>query len=404
MKPRILFFPFPLMSHYTRCLMLAKEVKDDYEIFFRDERKFFGLIQEAGFRTFDAEDFDAEDVLMHSKNFSFEWMNQTELEKVLHSQVKVIKELKPDLVIGDACFSLKMAAEMSGVKMLSLINGYMSRHYALTRKISRTHPAYRYSTRLPSNFFDSLTRLMEQVAFRRIHQPFRRLRKKFGLKKVDNYLSELEGDHTLICDLPELFPQTAVPANFSFIGPLFYEGSDEETELIRKLIPGKKTILVSLGSSGDWNALRLLNEDRFSCFNIITSGDSYHTLQAPHIISRKFLNNMAVLSHCDLMICHGGNGTVYQALQSGISVLARTSLFEQEWNIQQLQALVMGESINDQMDRDSLISTINRWVEKKPDKNLVKKITGFKEARQKNFKTAIQHLLLCVIGIFLLAQ
>lgn len=370
--------------------MLAREVKDDFEIYFQEEEKFSSLITDSGFQTFSAEKFDADEVLKHSQKFSFGWMNESLLEKIFLSQCNAIKNLNPDFVLGDVSFTLKTAAEKCGVKMIALINGYMSKHYSLTRKISRTHPAYHYSQKLPEKFFDALTQKMEALAFRKVHAPFRSIRKKYGLKKVKHYLEELEGDSTLICDLPDLFPQKKMPDHFTFIGPLFYEGNEEEQKVLSQLQHEKKTILVSLGSSGDWNALRFLNEEKFSCFNIITAGDEMQILNAPLIMSKKFLNNMAVLPHCNLVICHGGNGTIYQALSCGIPLLAHTSIFEQEWNVQRLHSLGLGQSINDCSDSEELLKTIELWMEKKIDAKIPGQISEFKKNRRETLLGVIE--------------
>ena len=105
------------------------------------------------------------------------------------------------------------------------------------------------------------------------------------------------------------------------------------------------------------------------------------------------MNNMAVLPRCNLMICHGGNGTIYQALFFGLPVLAHTSIFEQEWNVQQLEALGLGASINDCSSAEQLLSTITKWIEIKPQKNFSARIAGFRESRGHMFHTAVKHLI-----------
>jgi hypothetical protein len=60
------------------------------------------------------------------------------------------------------------------------------------------------------------------------------------------FLDELEGDFNMICDLPELFPQTALPSNYDFIGPLYYTGLESEDEIIDFLGDHHPNILVNM--------------------------------------------------------------------------------------------------------------------------------------------------------------
>ena len=49
----------------------------------------------------------------------------------------------------------------------------------------------------------------------------------------------------------------------------------------------------------------------------------------------------------NLMICHGGNGTIYYGLRHGVYMLCITSHFEQEWNVHALERIGYGKSVND---------------------------------------------------------
>lgn len=43
------------------------------------------------------------------------------------------------------------------------------------------------------------------------------------------------------------------------------------------------------------------------------------------------------------MVCHAGNGTIYQALMRGIPMVLIPSFFEQEWNAHRIVKLQLGE-------------------------------------------------------------
>jgi UDP:flavonoid glycosyltransferase YjiC (YdhE family) len=350
-KKRILFFPFELLAHYLRCLVLADRYdKELYEIYFLESAAYGSFVQEHGYKTFSATSFDSTEVMQCAAKFDFSWLEYHSIEAVFLSSVAAIKELKADLVIGDVAPALKMAAAYTGVEYLALMNGYMSPFYANQRKLSRTHPAFSLLQRIPPFIAQHCTAYGEKLSFWKIHAPFKRLRRKYKLPAVYSYLWEMQADHNLICDLPEVFPQRNLPDNYQIIGPLIYEGpgtAGETENLFHLFDDSKPTICVCMGSSGDWEQLAFLNDHSFAAYNIIAAGDSKRVLQASHIKSPRFINLRQVLKRSDLLICHGGNGTVNTAILENVYMLCVTSNFEQEWNVEAIEKLGLGKLAND---------------------------------------------------------
>jgi UDP:flavonoid glycosyltransferase YjiC (YdhE family) len=187
--------------------------------------------------------------------------------------------------------------------------------------------------------------------FEKIHAPFRKVRKKLGLSKLNYFLEELEGDFNLICDLPSFFPQKKLPQNYEFIGPLFYQGSDEEEkEILDFLGNGHLNILVSMGSTGNWKNLNLLLDTVFRDARIVISGNLSKTICGDNILSKAFVNHSQIMDRVDILICHGGNGTVYQALSHSVPLLFFPGNFEQEWNIQRIIGMGLGARLEDGFD------------------------------------------------------
>lgn len=334
------------MSHYLRCIALAQNYKD-YDVLFAYSEKYDGFVRKAGYGSFTVDTFDAGEVMECAMKFDFSWLSLNRVEHVFLSQKQIIKDYKPDMVIGDTCPTLKMAAEILGIKYISLMNGYMTKFYSHVRQVSRTHYSYKYVSKLPPKIGDAITTFAERAAFKQIHKPFKIVRRKFGLKKVNDYLSELEGDENLICDEAYLFPQKKLPDSYKIIGPLYYSSFDTEEILLLSLDKKKPTICVCLGSSGNLNALTFLSDTKYSFVNIIIAADSKFAINGTHIYHKDFINLDKVLPKCSLLICHGGNGTIYEALRHNVFMLCLTSHFEQEWNVKRLEQLNLGILIND---------------------------------------------------------
>lgn len=361
-KPVVLIFPFDLLSHHLRCMQLAEELREQYEIYFADSSHYRALLAQAGYKTFPCAHIAADEVLACARRFDFSWLNDANLRRTLQSQIASIQHFKPSAVLGDTVPSLKMAAEATHTPFISLMNGYMTKYYRFVRSIAQAHPAARYAEKLPVRLFEKMIQWGEHMAFRQVHRPFQRLRREWGLRKLALYLDELEGDYNLICDAPSLFPQKKLPRNYAILGPLFHHSAAAEPEIHKFLDNGRRSILVSLGSSGAEEPLAFLNEESFAQFNIVVAGEARGVLQGRHIFRKAFVNNCAIMPQIDLLISHGGNGTIYQALAHGVPVLCATSMFEQEWNVQRLAQMQLGEGLGQVANAAAARAKIEHWM------------------------------------------
>jgi len=369
-KPVLLIFPFEQLAHYLRCLTLAKHLEPYFQIYVAYSQPYATFVQQEGFETFDCPGMDATQVLECVKRFDFSWINTQNLQTSLTNQIAAIERLQPAVVLGDTVPTLCMAAEKTGVPYVSLMNGYMSKYYAGVRKMSWRYPLYPYFKFLPAPLLDYFTQKGEQASFFTIHNPFRQLRQQYGLLKKWRYADELEGDLNLLCDLPALFPQRNLPGHYQIIPPLIYQAPTKTLLPEGKWNPNKQTLFVSMGSTGDWQQAAFLNDPHFQKYNIITAGDKTGVIQGTHVIPVRFANAQQLFPQVDLVLCHGGNGTIYQALQYGIPILCKTAHFEQEWNVQALQQKQLGASLDAVHSLAQLAKIIDTWMGRKGSKPL----------------------------------
>jgi UDP:flavonoid glycosyltransferase YjiC (YdhE family) len=346
-KALLLVFPYNVMAHYLRCLQLAKHLSPYFHIKFLYSARYHSFVVQEGFETFECATLDADKVQASVGSFDFSWLNERDLEHIYKEQLKTIERLNASAVLGDMSPTLKMAAEKTGVRYFSLINGYMSRYYAYRRRMPRNHPLYKLFNLLPTSLFQYFTNIGEQMFFHDMHRPFSKIRKREKLSPKHSYMQELEGDVNLICDLPHLFPQNNLPLNYFFIPPLYYHLKGEDDEIIDNLDRAKKTLFVSMGSTGSWQGVAFLNGAAYHKYNIVTAGDNEKVLTGKHVFSYPFINSSKLFSMTDVVICHGGNGTAYQALSCGIPVLCKTAHLEQDYNVDGLERLGVGKSLEE---------------------------------------------------------
>jgi UDP:flavonoid glycosyltransferase YjiC (YdhE family) len=396
-KPVLLVFPYNVMAHYLRCLKLAKYFQPYYNVKFLHSSRYHSFILKAGFETFECAALDADKVQKGIAAFDFSWLNESDLFYIYNEQVKAINKLKPIAVLGDMSPTLKMAAEKTGVVYLSLINGYMSRYYAYVRRMPRSYALYNFFHLLPANLFNFFANVGEHLYFHDLHRPFSKIRKSSVLSPKHSYMQELEGDINLLCDLPELFPQRDLPSHYYFIPPLYHQLSDDTTK-IESIDTNKKTIYVTMGSTGNWKDVAFLNGPGYDMFNIITAGDRDKVIHGSNVFSYDFVDSCSLFSIVDVVICHGGNGSVYQALSFGIPVLCNTSHLEQEYNVDGLERQRLGKRINDVKGSNAVLHLIKEWMQKKNEPQFSSTRNNITEAESK-FEQTINAIVKEIDGI-----
>ncbi len=339
--------------------MLARLFREHFTVLFAANPAYDLYLTREGFEAFECPGMNAAETLAAIEKFDFSWLNEANLEAAFKAQVQAIELLKPAAILGDAVPTLRMAADKTGVPLISIVNGYMSKYFAGHRALSVTHSAYPLVKKLPPKIGVLLTEQGEALGFRTVHKPFKALRRKWHLPEKKYYPDELEGDYTLIPDMLSLFPQKKLPVNYKVIAPLFYTGNEEESEL---LPDERKTIFVSMGSTGAWQSMVVLNDPVFARYRIITAGDTQGFLNAPHILSVPFGDAAILFPQTDLVICHGGNGTIYQALAFGLPVLCHPAHFEQEWNVAAIEREGLGKNIAGINEPAMLLAVIEKWL------------------------------------------
>jgi UDP:flavonoid glycosyltransferase YjiC (YdhE family) len=368
-KRRLIFFPFDLFSHYLRCLPLADAVRNDFDIHFTASRHEGAnqRVRGAGYSLVACQSIDAERMSVLESRLDHSWMRQEELEPIFLDQVRVLRELKPDLVISDFSITLPMAAELTHTPCVTLMVGHLSQHYRFARPGPAAHPGIKWLRRLhcPRPLETALTTLGEKVEFRIMHRGVRAIRKKHQLRSRAHYLDEIEGDHNLITDVEDFSPMNNLPGNFTYIGPIFHRDPTPESDVLERLDPGKKTVLITLGTFWKSDELyTLFNDPAFRSYNVVLAGKPGVSM-APPVVVKPFINLEALLPRTDLVICHGGDATVYQCVAHGTPLLGLPFQGEQTWSLERVARLGLGEALRFPLPVHQLLGKIRYWIDRK---------------------------------------
>jgi UDP:flavonoid glycosyltransferase YjiC (YdhE family) len=95
---------------------------------------------------------------------------------------------------------------------------------------------------------------------------------------------------------------------------------------------------------------------------IVTTGGLAKIPDPPvHCHVAEILPGSAVMSITDLMVCHGGNGTIYQALSAGVPLVGIPTTITQEIEMDQVERVGCGLQINEvRFRRQDLADAIDR--------------------------------------------
>lgn len=257
------------------------------------------------------------------------------LRRYLRDDLRVIDEVKPDLIVGDLRWSLLAAAPARGVPLATLINAYWSPYRAQRTFPLPDHPIVRLlGERMAAEYFPKAL----PFVFRHFAAPVNALRRDFGLPPFPG-LQELivEGDLTLYADVPELVPLEGAPASHHFLGAVQWAPRIIPPEWWEEVTgSGKPLVYVTLGSSGQLRALpailSALGELPVEVM-LATAGRSFDFPLPKNVHAAALLPGDEAARRARLVVCNGGSTTGYQALAEGRPVIGVP------WNLDQYLAM-----------------------------------------------------------------
>jgi UDP:flavonoid glycosyltransferase YjiC (YdhE family) len=156
----------------------------------------------------------------------------------------------------------------------------------------------------------------------------------------------IEGDITLLADLPEFMPVVRdTPPSFRYTGPLLWDATIGLPPWFSKLQKGRPTVYFTMGSTGDTKffqeAVRVFGNTDFQI--LITTGGLAEIPNPPsNVFIAKYAPGEALMAVSDVVVSHGGNGTIYQALSCGVPIIGFPTIFDQEVNMRRVAALGAG--------------------------------------------------------------
>ncbi|HXF05279.1 MAG TPA: nucleotide disphospho-sugar-binding domain-containing protein [Blastocatellia bacterium] len=352
LKKRILVTPASnILAHAGRCVLLATELAQrGHEIILAGSPRYLQdpQVTADSFHYRPLPDFEASEGLTLLRTLHRRPGHRL-LQEHIQAELDLIDQIAPDAVIIDFRLTMYLSAMIRGVPRISLLGGrWLPSRAAYPYRAFRTYPHYRLIKRLVGRAgTDWLVPQLLKVVLWYKMAPYRTLMKQLGLPVKTHLWDLLEGELNLVLDSERLAPLNELPAHFVRVGPLYWSPSGPLPEWFEDVASDRPLVYVTMGSTGHpalFPLLIALFADR--AFNVILTTGGQVSIEEKDLPTNirvaRFLPGGAVMQRADVVICHGGAGSVYQAISAGRPVIAIATHFEQELLGQQIEAAGAG--------------------------------------------------------------
>jgi UDP:flavonoid glycosyltransferase YjiC (YdhE family) len=336
-----------ITSHTGRCILIARELKKrGYEIILAGSSKLIRnpqIAKEDEFDYYELIDFDQEEAMRILRTMQKAYSRKT-FQEHLAAELDMLNRLKPDLVIVDFRLTMCVSAKVLKVPIISLLNArWLPQYFMGQYTASDSHPISLLTKKiLGKKMADFFWPYLVKLTLRYKLSPFPRAFRAHALE-VKRYPKDiLVGDYNLILDTKLWGPTKSLPSNFKQVGPIIWSPELNLPTWINKLDTNKRSVYVTMGTTGD----KKLFQEIFKAFRdtecqiIASTGGQIEideTMLSENLHVERFLPGGRVMEQVDMVICHGGSLTVYQAIQAGTPCIVIATHLDQEWGGEEIQ-------------------------------------------------------------------
>jgi len=244
------------------------------------------------------------------------------IERYITEDLRLLDEVRPDVVVGDFRLSLGISAPSRRVPYVALVNAVWSPYVRRRFPMPELPVARILGLRLAS----VLSLLIRPIVFAGLARPFNRARRSRGLPPFGGLLETYAfGDFTAYPDIPELFEVGALPASHRFVGAIPFGPHTPLPGWWAHVPTERPWIYVSMGSSGNAGALPAIVEAlaTLGVEVIVATSERGVALPArPNVWTSEYLPLDPVLARAQVAVGNGGAPGVYYALHHGVPVLS----------------------------------------------------------------------------------
>ncbi len=277
-----------------------------------------------------------------------DFITDKELDVFVTEEVSLITHIKPDVVITGFRPTMSVSTKITKTPLV----------WILSASVSDLFEKYGLQTQ-PHGFYNSMNapKLISKIIHPRLllsilkhaylmpkwYGSWNKIMRKHKLRKFKNLMGLTKGDFNLMSDAPELFPEFKdIPPYYDFCGPLLPEMNIPTPEVLKKYKKNKNrpVIFFSMGSSGNPNIFKQIvysfENKPYDVFVATTSIITKEELEyiPKNIFVEKYFPAIELTEKADLVIIHGGQGTVYTTIFGGTPFIGIPMFAEQQWNLE----------------------------------------------------------------------
>lgn len=352
---RILCLPYThTLSHISRPLAIAAELRArGHDIVFAGDSPKDHFIRSEGFEVLPAYQVEPDILFNRIRQGKLQFVSDDELYRLIAADRDLYRQVQPDLVLSDGRFSAPLSAGLDGIPQAAVVNVSSTEYRALPyipffqwlpeKLVKRAGPL--------GKSLDRFNLALEMLVFDNAATVFKKLSRAFALPRTVTATNCLAGnDLTLLADIPEYFPTRDLPADYHYIGPLTWQSPLPPPAWWPPKNNGKRLVYFTMGTTWMGGSFAVLYEQlrREGLTAIIATGGQAQGLQTieGEVYVEEFVDGDLIMAACDLVVCHGGNGTIYQALQHGKPIVGIPSIPDQQFNMRRVKALGVGETLD----------------------------------------------------------
>jgi len=246
------------------------------------------------------------------------------VERATLQTVALVRDAAPDAVVADILtLAPALAAELEGVPVATLIPH-------LDPRLPAGWAPYSCGARAPRTAAGrALWRAADpllRAGLQRGRRELNETRERLGLPGLDRVHGGISDALCIVATFPQLEYPRAWPPRTHVAGPLLWEPPFGAVELP----PGGEPLVLVAPSTSQDSGQRLLRAALAGLADLpvrVLATCNQRPLDPPLDVPRnarvvEWLSYARTMASCDLVVCHGGHGTVARALASGCAVVA----------------------------------------------------------------------------------
>lgn len=244
----------------------------------------------------------------------------------------LLKQIQPHLIISEFRFTILQLAKKYGIPSVGMTEATCHPNFTPDGTVPDPFAKPRLAPLWLLDFISQRTKIgqkINQQIIQNISTSLREASVTYDVEVLPTFFDYAsQGDLCLICDHPDLIPIHPLRPGDIYTGALLWERPESLPPELSQLDPNKKTIYISLGTQESLatnfveDYAKKLIEQGLQV--IVSCGNRPFKMVTKHknLYVYEFVNDSKLLNLVDLMVYPGGAMSTYQAIASGVSLIA----------------------------------------------------------------------------------